>query len=97
MAAYLVEIFPYAQRARGIAIFQFWGKAAQFFGTNVNPIGTQAIGWKYLLVYCCWIFAEAALIWFLWPETSNRSLEELAFCECPWTPHVRIPQDIGEW
>ncbi|KAK3500417.1 general substrate transporter [Neurospora hispaniola] len=76
---YLVEIFPYAQRARGIAIFQFWGKAAQFFGTNVNPIGTQAIGWKYLLVYCCWIFAEAALIWFLWPETSNRSLEELAF------------------
>ncbi|KAK3369898.1 general substrate transporter [Podospora didyma] len=76
---YLIEIFPYAQRARGISIFQFWGKAAQFFGTNVNPIGTQAIGWKYLLVYCCWIFVEAILIWFLWPETSNRSLEELAF------------------
>ncbi|KAK3936338.1 putative lactose permease [Diplogelasinospora grovesii] len=76
---YLIEIFPYAQRARGISIFQFWGKAAQFFGTNVNPIGTQAIGWKYLLVYCCWIFAEAVLIWFLWPETSDRSLEELAF------------------
>ncbi|KAL2148142.1 hypothetical protein VTH82DRAFT_8743 [Thermothelomyces myriococcoides] len=76
---YLIEIFPFAQRARGIAIFQFWGKAAQFFGTNVNPIGTQAIGWKFLLVYCCWIFAEAVMIWFLWPETSGRSLEELAF------------------
>ncbi|AEO57136.1 hypothetical protein MYCTH_2302958 [Thermothelomyces thermophilus ATCC 42464] len=76
---YLIEIFPFAQRARGIAIFQFWGKAAQFFGTNVNPIGTQAIGWKFLLVYCCWIFVEAVLIWFLWPETSGRSLEELAF------------------
>jgi len=38
-SAYLIEIFPFAQRARGIAIFQFWGKAAQFFGTNVNPIG----------------------------------------------------------
>ncbi|KAK3358773.1 general substrate transporter [Lasiosphaeria hispida] len=76
---YLIEVFPYAQRARGISIFQFWGKAAQFFGTNVNPIGTQAIGWKYLLVYCCWIFAEAVIIWFLWPETSGRSLEELAF------------------
>ncbi|KAK5660008.1 hypothetical protein OQA88_13476 [Cercophora sp. LCS_1] len=76
---YLIEIFPFAQRARGIAIFQFWGKAAQFFGTNVNPIGTQAIGWKYLLVYCCWIFFEAVCIWFLWPETSGRSLEELAF------------------
>ncbi|KAK0619094.1 general substrate transporter [Immersiella caudata] len=76
---YLIEIFPYAQRARGISIFQFWGKAAQFFGTNVNPIGTQAIGWKYLLVYTCWIFVEAILIFFLWPETSGRSLEELAF------------------
>jgi hypothetical protein len=41
--------------------------------------GTDAIGWKYLLVYCCWIFVEAILIWFLWPETSGRSLEELAF------------------
>lgn len=39
----------------------------------------DAIGWKYLLVYCCWILVEAILIWFLWPETSGRSLEELAF------------------
>ncbi|KAM7187503.1 lactose permease [Naviculisporaceae sp. PSN 640] len=76
---YLIEIFPFAQRARGIAIFQFWGKAAQFFGTYVNPIGTGAIGWKWLLVYCCWILVEAVLIYFLWPETSGRSLEELAF------------------
>ncbi|KAJ9151594.1 General substrate transporter [Coniochaeta hoffmannii] len=76
---YLVELFPFTQRARGIAIFQFFGKAAQFFGTNVNPVGTKAIGWKWLLVYCCWICVEAVLIYFLWPETSDRSLEELAF------------------
>ncbi|ERT02100.1 MFS sugar transporter [Sporothrix schenckii 1099-18] len=76
---YLVEIFPYAQRARGIAIFQFFGKAAQFFGTNVNPIGLGKIGWKYLLVYSCWIVVEAGLIYWLWPETSGRTLEELAF------------------
>ncbi|CAK7235365.1 hypothetical protein SBRCBS47491_009268 [Sporothrix bragantina] len=76
---YLVEIFPYAQRARGIAIFQFFGKAAQFFGTNVNPVGLDAIGWKFLLVYSCWIVVEAGLIYWLWPETSGRTLEELAF------------------
>jgi hypothetical protein len=98
-AAYLIEIFPYAQRARGISIFQFWGKAAQFFSTNVNPIGTAAIGWKYLLVYCCWIFVEAVLIWFLWPETSGRSLEELAFRASP-TPfypfwiHIQSVADL---
>ncbi len=99
---YLVEIFPYAQRARGISIFQFFGKAAQFFGTNVNPIGTsappssvslchgsssslltikglQSIHWKFLLVYSCWIVVEAFVIYWLWPETSGRTLEELAF------------------
>ncbi|KAL1894771.1 hypothetical protein Sste5346_005747 [Sporothrix stenoceras] len=76
---YLVEIFPYAQRARGIAIFQFFGKAAQFFGTNVNPIGLDKIGWKFLLVYTCWIVVEAGLIYWLWPETSGRTLEDLAF------------------
>jgi len=78
-AAFLVELFPYAQRARGISIFQFFGKGAQFFGTNVNPIGLGAIGWKFLLVYCCWIVVEATCIYFLWPETSGRTLEELAF------------------
>ncbi|KAI1389668.1 general substrate transporter [Hypoxylon trugodes] len=79
---YLVEIFPYAMRARGISIFQFFGKAAQFFGTNVNPVGldpVNGIGWKFLIVYCCWIAVEAFLIWYLWPETSGRTLEELTF------------------
>jgi hypothetical protein len=47
-----------------------------------------AIGWKFLLVYCCWIAVEAILIFWLWPETSGRTLEELAFrmfrhsCQC---------------
>jgi len=39
----------------------------------------KEIGWKYLVVYCAWIAFEAILIYFLWPETSGRSLEELAF------------------
>lgn len=56
----------------------------QFFGTNVNPVGLDpitGIGWKFLIVYCCWITVEAILIYFLWPETSGRTLEELAFCK----------------
>ncbi|KAI1186183.1 general substrate transporter [Nemania serpens] len=79
---FLVELFPFAMRARGITIFQFFGKAAQFFGTNVNPIGldpVHGIGWKFLIVYSVWILIEGILIYFLWPETSGRTLEELAF------------------
>ncbi|KAI1423675.1 general substrate transporter [Xylaria sp. FL1777] len=79
---FLVEIFPYAMRARGITVFQFFGKAAQFFGTNVNPVGldpVNGIGWKFLIVYSVWILIEGIFIYFLWPETSGRTLEELAF------------------
>ncbi|KAI0206795.1 general substrate transporter [Astrocystis sublimbata] len=79
---FLVELFPYAMRARGITVFQFFGKAAQFFGTNVNPVGldpVNGIGWKFLIVYSVWILIEGILIYFLWPETSGRTLEELAF------------------
>ncbi|KAH8165410.1 hypothetical protein CIB48_g2822 [Xylaria polymorpha] len=79
---FLVELFPYAMRARGITIFQFFGKSAQFFGTNVNPVGldpVHGIGWKFLIIYSVWILIEGILIYFLWPETSGRTLEELAF------------------
>lgn len=51
VTAYLVEIFPFATRARGIAIFQLFGKAAQFFGTNVNPIGRSHVPQSYIPGY----------------------------------------------
>ena len=76
---YMVEIFPFAQRTRGLSIFQFFGRGAGFFTTFVNPIGLQAIKWRYLLTYCCWLAFEIVVVYFLFPETSGRTLEELAF------------------
>ncbi|KAI9050009.1 hypothetical protein LZ554_006154 [Drepanopeziza brunnea f. sp. 'monogermtubi'] len=76
---YLVELFPYAERTRGIALFQFFGRGANFFSTFVNPIALDAIAWKYLIVFSCWVAFEVAFIYFFFPETHNRTLEELAF------------------
>jgi len=76
---YLVELFPYAQRSMGIGIQQFAGKAAGFFNINVNPIAMRAIGWKYFAIYCGWLCFEFTFIYFMYPETHNRTLEELAF------------------
>ncbi|KAI0329657.1 hexose transporter [Cubamyces sp. BRFM 1775] len=76
---YLVELFPYHARAKGIAVFQWWGRAAGFFNQFVNPIGIQNAGWKYYISYCIFLLFEVIFVWFLFPETSNRSLEELAF------------------
>ena len=76
---FLVELYPYATRSRGIALFQLFGRGAGFFNTFVNPIGMQNAKWKYLLSYVCFLVFEITAIYFLWPETSGRTLEELAF------------------
>jgi len=76
---YLVELWPYSHRSRGIGVQQIFGKLAGFFSTNVNSIALTAIKWKYLAIYCGWIAFEFLIIFFLYPETSGRTLEELAF------------------
>jgi sugar porter (SP) family MFS transporter len=76
---YMVEIFPYQQRAKGIAVEQLTVRFAVFFNTYVNPIALDRIGWKYYIVYCIWILVEIATVYLLFPETHNRTLEELSF------------------
>ncbi|KAL2140933.1 hypothetical protein VTI28DRAFT_3030 [Corynascus sepedonium] len=76
---YMVEVWPYAERSSGIAVFQFFGRLAGFFTTFVNPIGLKDVGWKYLISYCCWLAYEVVFVYFMFPETHGRTLEELAF------------------
>jgi len=76
---YLVELWPYSHRSRGIGVQQIFGKLAGFFSTNVNSIALSAIKWKYAAIYCGWIFFELVIVFLLYPETSGRTLEELAF------------------
>jgi hypothetical protein len=89
--AYMVEVWPYMERSRGIAVFQLFGRLAGFFTTFVNPIGLGNISWKWLIVYVAWLTYEVVFVWFLFPETANRTLEELAFCEhYLWNGHTDI-------
>ncbi|KAI4595257.1 hypothetical protein KJ359_006931 [Pestalotiopsis sp. 9143b] len=76
---FLVEIWPFMERSMGIAAFQFWGRGAAFFTTFVNPIGLDNAGWKYLISYCVFLAFETVFIYFFFPETFGRTLEELAF------------------
>jgi hypothetical protein len=65
----------------GIGIEQIFGKLGGFFSTNVNPLALKAIDWKYFAIYCGWIAFEFFTVYLLYPETYNRTLEELAFCK----------------
>jgi len=78
----MVELFPYAERSRGISVEQFFVRGAGFFTTFVNPIGMDGAGWKYLIMYIVMICMEICTIYFFYPETQGRTLEELAFCKC---------------
>lgn len=75
----MVEVWPYAERSRGISVFQLFGRLAGFFTTFVNPIGLEDVGWRYLISYCCWLAFEVVFVYFMFPETFGRTLEELAF------------------
>jgi hypothetical protein len=79
---YLVELWPFALRSRGISFFQLFGRLASFFTTFVNPIGLTNVGWRYLISYCVWLGFEVFFVYFFFPETSNKTLEELAFSKC---------------
>jgi sugar porter (SP) family MFS transporter len=76
---YMVELFPYAQRSRGISVEQFFVRGAGFFTNFINPIGMDGAGWKYLIMYIAMICLEILTIFFFYPETYGRTLEELSF------------------
>nr|QFR37065.1 MFS transporter [Cyberlindnera americana] len=75
---YITEILPYSHRAKGINLFQFWMQVVLVFNAFVNPIAMDAIDWKYYIVYCCVLGVESVVVIFTFPETSGRSLEEVA-------------------
>ncbi|KAG6829038.1 hypothetical protein H0H87_012808 [Tephrocybe sp. NHM501043] len=77
--AFLVELFPFKVRAKGISVFQWFSRAAGFFNALVNPIGISNAGWKYYISYCIFLLFEVGFVYFLFPETYGRTLEELAF------------------
>jgi hypothetical protein len=78
---FLVELFPFHVRAKGISVFQWWSRCAAFFNQFVNPIGIKNAGWKYYISHCIFLAFEVAFVYFIFPETSGKSLEELAFCK----------------
>ncbi|KAG6841297.1 hypothetical protein C0991_012467 [Blastosporella zonata] len=77
--AFLVELFPYKVRAKGLSVFTWFSRAALFFNQFVNPIGIANAGWKYYISYCIFLLFEVVFVYFLFPETQGRTLEELAF------------------
>lgn len=79
MVAYLVEIFPFTTRAKGLAMFQIFGRLSTIFNTFFSPSDFRNAGWKYYTAYIIWLLCEIIIVYFLFPETKGPTLEELTF------------------
>jgi MFS family permease len=76
---YMVEIFPYYVRTKGLSWFQLFNRCSVMLGSFTNPIGLQDLDWKFLFVYIALLSCEIVFIYFLFPETYRKTLEELTF------------------
>ncbi|KAL1584934.1 hypothetical protein WHR41_06254 [Cladosporium halotolerans] len=76
--AYPIEILPYRLRSRGMSITLTTIFAAGMLNQYLNPVALAAIAWRYYFVYIGCLISFIAIIWFLFPETKGRSLEEIA-------------------
>ena len=74
LVGYTAEILPYNIRAKGLTIVFLSVDIALFFNQFINPIALKAIGWKYYIVYTCWLAVELFVVYMLYIETRNVSV-----------------------
>ncbi|KAF2009022.1 general substrate transporter [Aaosphaeria arxii CBS 175.79] len=75
--AYTVEIFPFTLRSRGLTWTLTCSYAGLITAQMLNPIAMAALGWKYYILFCCILVYLVVVIWFMFPETKGRSLEQI--------------------
>ncbi|EXJ66192.1 uncharacterized protein A1O5_10808 [Cladophialophora psammophila CBS 110553] len=74
---YVSEIWPNHLRSQGTAL----GLAVFFLTSEITlvaaPVALNDIGWKFYLVLICPTVIYLPIIYFFFPETANRTLEEI--------------------
>ncbi|KAI1341043.1 general substrate transporter [Xylariaceae sp. FL0016] len=76
--AYTSEVLSFSTRAKGMALFLFTGDWNAIISRYCNPLGLADLGWKYYMVFLAFYVLETAFIYFYFPETKGRTLEEIA-------------------
>jgi len=75
---YITEVLPTYLRLKGANIMQITTTSCLIFNGYANPVAMDAIKWKYYIFWCCLIAVWIVVVYFFFPETKGRSLEEVA-------------------
>jgi hypothetical protein len=78
LMSYPTEIFTYSLRSKGLTCELLSIYGSLIIAAFVNPIGLENIGWKYYIVFCCFLLVIGTVTWSVFPETKGYSLEEIA-------------------
>ncbi|KAI0891435.1 general substrate transporter [Annulohypoxylon nitens] len=72
------EVFPSAQRAKGVGAATAMNWLSNFIIGVIVPEMQLKLGWGTYLFFGCFCFAASAFSFFFVPETSGKSLEQIA-------------------
>ncbi|KAH8645822.1 general substrate transporter [Xylariales sp. PMI_506] len=75
---YIAETLPTTTRAKGTAVGNFASSAASTVLQYASGPAFENINYYFYLVFVFWDLIEVAVIYFYFPETKDRTLEELA-------------------
>lgn len=79
MWAYPSEILPIRLRQSGSAFAVVWQWLTTFLIVEITPVGIQNIGWKLYIVFCILNWATILVVYFYYPETAGKTLEQIDF------------------
>ncbi|KAJ5408032.1 Major facilitator superfamily domain general substrate transporter [Penicillium cosmopolitanum] len=74
---YPTEINSLPMRTKGAAVSTATNWITNFAIVEITPIGIQSIGWKFWIVWTVLNAVFLPVIYFLYPETANRTLEDM--------------------
>ncbi|KNG85303.1 MFS sugar transporter [Aspergillus nomiae NRRL 13137] len=74
---YPTEINSLPMRTKGAAVATATNWITNFAIVEITPIGIQNIGWRFWIVWTVLNAVFLPIIYFLYPETANRTLEDV--------------------
>ncbi|OAA64572.1 General substrate transporter [Niveomyces insectorum RCEF 264] len=76
---YPTEINSLPMRTKGAALATMTNWITNFVIVEITPIGIQNLGWQFWIIWVVFNAVFLPVIYFLYPETSNRSLEDMDY------------------
>ncbi|RAQ54650.1 hypothetical protein AFGD_003823 [Aspergillus flavus] len=68
-------------RNKGAAVATATNWITNFVIVEITPIGIENIGWKFWIVWTVFNAACLPVIYLFYPETANRTLEDIDACD----------------